>query len=51
MSTEAANRLERLLLTDCGEFAARHAYHGKLAHFPSSSEIEQGQANDANFFV
>jgi hypothetical protein len=40
-----------LQLTDCGEFAARNANHGKLSNFSTSSEIEQCKTNHTDFLV
>lgn len=38
-------------LTDCGEFAARCAHHGQLAHFAASSEVEQRQSYNSNLLI
>lgn len=39
------------VLTDCGKLCAIYANHAQLANLASSSQVKEGEANDAHLFV
>lgn len=51
VSSLVRNAFNELVRTDCGKLGAIDANHAQLADFASSSQVEEGEANNAHLLV